>query len=578
MTSVCSRSFAAALALALLLGGCAAPSGQSRSLPETRNAAVQTAEETEFRRVPSALDFSGLSFTPWDARGAAATLPTRNQAAYTVMIYMNGSDLESEHGAATDDLLEMLLALPGSYEINVVLMTGGANRWRNNTVPSGSCALWRIEGGQLIALGQPGQLNMGDAGTLCGFLDFGMAAFPAERYGLILWDHGGGSIAGYGHDENFQDSCLTLLEMNYAFDRSLLAETKLEFLGFDACLMATAEMAVVASDYARYMVASEDLEPGDGWNYSFLSALATQPRQDGAAVGRLIVDSYMDFYRNTEPGGLTLSVIDLSKAGQVMEAMGTLMQACSGGLSQPTMPLALPIAMARADTKTFGGGTPRDSECDMVDVGDMADRLAELCPAEALALRAALDEAVSYQRHNSATDLSGLSCYYVFGGVEQATAALDIYRTLRMSPAYTTYLQLFSETLSAAVPAVQQQPVSRATDGTIGRNAGPYQPTVAGRQAEMYEAGTSLAGQEYAIPILLNGKQADLIVLVNAQHPDGRVLGARQEEGYVIQKGVDPIAVGDVIALCHHEGTAWPVSAQFTVTAPLTVEWWAQGG
>jgi hypothetical protein len=67
-----------------------------------------------------------------------------------------------------------------------------------------------------------------------------MAAFPADKYGLILWNHGGGSIAGYGYNS------LTLLELNMALEKTQAANTKLEFIGFDACLMANVETAAIA--------------------------------------------------------------------------------------------------------------------------------------------------------------------------------------------------------------------------------------------------------------------------------------------------------------------------------------------
>ena len=34
-------------------------------------------------------------------------------------------------------------------------------------------------------------------------LNYGFDFFPADSYSLILWDHGGGPVLGYGVDENF---------------------------------------------------------------------------------------------------------------------------------------------------------------------------------------------------------------------------------------------------------------------------------------------------------------------------------------------------------------------------------------
>ena len=209
------------------------------------------------------------------------TLANTTETPYTIMIYMNGSDLESEFGAATDDLVEMLDSGLNSANANVIILTGGAKHWQNDAIPEYECVVWQLADGWLNELENFGKVNMGDSDTLRKFISYSMDNFPARKYGLIMWDHGGGSIAGFGHDEKFADGSLTLRDMRRAFDESGLRKNKLEFLGFDACLMATVEMAIVAADYAHVLIASEDLEPGDGWDYGFLSVLNQHPNISG---------------------------------------------------------------------------------------------------------------------------------------------------------------------------------------------------------------------------------------------------------------------------------------------------------
>ncbi len=122
---------------------------------------------------------------------------------------------------------------------NVVLFTGGARQWTTKGVPSDSCALFTIGGSGLNRLCEIGQYNMGEAGTLASFIDFEMTCYPAENYGLVLWDHGGGSVAGFGADENFENDSMTLVELKNALEQSKSSKEKFEFIGFDACLMAT---------------------------------------------------------------------------------------------------------------------------------------------------------------------------------------------------------------------------------------------------------------------------------------------------------------------------------------------------
>ena len=100
--------------------------------------------------------------------------------------------------------------------------------------------------------------------------------YPASRYALILWDHGGGSVSGYGYDEKFASTG----SMDLAgLDRALGdGGVKFDFIGFDACLMATAETALTMAQYADYLIASEETEPGVGWYYTdWLTALGEDP-------------------------------------------------------------------------------------------------------------------------------------------------------------------------------------------------------------------------------------------------------------------------------------------------------------
>ncbi|MBQ1490817.1 MAG: hypothetical protein IIZ39_02555, partial [Blautia sp.] len=53
------------------------------------------------------------------------------------------------------------------------------------------------------------------------------------------------------------------------------AGLRYDFIGFDTCLMATVENARMLADYADYMIASEETEPGIGWYYTnWLTALS----------------------------------------------------------------------------------------------------------------------------------------------------------------------------------------------------------------------------------------------------------------------------------------------------------------
>jgi len=503
-----------------------------------------------------------------------AAMPARHAGKpYTIMIYMNGSDLESEFGAATDDLVEMLESGLDSRNANVLILTGGAKRWMNDAIPETEVIIWELADGFLNELESMGKVNMGHPDTLRDFIEFGLDYYPARRYGLIMWDHGGGSIAGFGHDEKFNDASLSLLDMQKAFEESGLRKTKLEFLGFDACLMATVEMAVLAADYAHVMIASEDLEPGDGWDYVFLGALNKNPHMDGFALGKIITDTFMDFYGPNSDEILSLSVVDLSRVKPVMNTMGRLMARTEPNASRATF---RDLATRRANTKTFGEGSPRDNYADMVDIGDMAIQLMELYPKEAVSVLKALSNCVTYNRHNSDVELYGLSTFYIYGGKSQGEPSLEIYSDLDMDSRYTEYLHHFfdglrhsrrhrSSTSSADIDYLRTElalwrPVDEGKN--IYRMTGLLQtavkedllwPQLCGHPVVLYPVAATANIRQYAVPAMVNGRDADLIVTFSKPYPEGKVVGIRHNSGNVIQKGYDPINPSDKIALYYPE-------------------------
>lgn len=102
---------------------------------------------------------------------------------------------------------------------------------------------------------------MGDSKTLEDFIAWGVKTYLAEHMGVIYWNHGGGSIYGACSDENYE-GMLTLSEFDKAMANGTKNMTdKFDFIGFDACLMATVECANIFAPYADYMLNIADLIP-----------------------------------------------------------------------------------------------------------------------------------------------------------------------------------------------------------------------------------------------------------------------------------------------------------------------------
>ena len=540
-------------------------------------------------------------------------------SAYTVMIYMNGSDLESEFGAATDDLVEMIDSGLDSQNANVLILTGGAHRWQSGAIPETECIIWRLADGSLFELESMGMVNMGEPDTLRDFIQFCRDEFPAEKYGLIMWDHGGGSIAGFGHDENFYDDALTLADMEKAFREAGLGDERLEFLGFDACFMATVEMAVLARDFARVMIASEDLEPGEGWDYHFLAALNEEIC--GFALGEIIVDTFFDYYVRRElydEEVLTLSVVDLEKVAEVMDALGRIVP------QELTAQKFRTMATRRAETKTFGECSPRDNYADMVDIGDMAHRLADLFPREAKAVHYALKNCVTYNRHNLGTEVYGLSAFYIYGGKSQGISSLRTYSALEADENYTRFLHQFFEELlqTRESESIHTEVVIWAaaaakplfTDGICREPHVPSGPEVyrmmsliqppfddasllpkmCGEYVALFPIGETKNARRFAVPAEVNGREAEIIVHISGDrklhpasrervasdtHPRCRVLGIRYTSPGTFQKGHAPLVAGDVLAFWQVEYDfasgveSWVKTSAITLDAPPEITW-----
>lgn len=186
-------------------------------------------------------------------------------------------------------------------------------------VQPGELGVYLYDSNGIKELSRCADEDMGAAETLESFLSLGKAAFPEEnlRRVFVFWNHGGGSAGGVCLDER-TGNVLSLNEITDTFAKvygNSEAKPPFEMVGFDACLMATYDTANALKGISRYMTASEETEPGNGWDYTkWVGTLANNPSMDGAELGRVICDSYMKGCREYGTADkATLSVIDISK-------------------------------------------------------------------------------------------------------------------------------------------------------------------------------------------------------------------------------------------------------------------------
>ena len=239
-----------------------------------------------------------------------------------VLIYMVGSNLESQNSLGTQDLHEIGDAIAAEKEdtgVKILLETGGCKKWDDDyEISPDKIQRFEVGAHKLKLLDELELSNMSKPETLADFMNWGINAYPAAHYDLILWNHGGGSILGFGADEQFSGYMMRLQQLKKAFEA---IGRHFDFIGFDACLMGTMETAYMLAPFADYLIASEEMEPGNGWYYTnWVKLLLEDPDISPEKLGRKIVD---DFASSNEKNNeiYTLSLIDLKQIEKVYDAL-----------------------------------------------------------------------------------------------------------------------------------------------------------------------------------------------------------------------------------------------------------------
>lgn len=362
--------------------------------------------------------------------------PNAEAGTWAIYWYLCGSDLESNGGFATSDLMEMMeVALPEN--VRVVIQTGGAKTWQNNVVDADILQRYVYDSEGLTLVDELPPASMGDAATLTDFLRYCKQNYPAEKTAVLFWNHGGGSVSGAAFDERYSYDSLTLDEIQTAFGRVWEADENnppLELVGFDTCLMATVDVAGTFAGTAHYLVASEEVEPANGWDYTgWLGALAADPAMDGAALGEVICDAY---YAGCQAVGThsnaTLSLTDLTRTGPLLEAYEAFgAEALAAACEDPGF--FSRFARIAAQSENYGGNTREQGFTNMVDLGDLARKSSDLLDS-AQAVTDALSDCVLYQVGGIyRAQASGLSCYYSYNG---DTDDLDAYTRVGTGQAF----------------------------------------------------------------------------------------------------------------------------------------------
>ena len=433
-------------------GGCSGgstPSGNTTPTPTpaatptpTPNSGANTASAwnygTAVSHNTSYVDASSTAVNTQVATGSRkkyTTLVGNGNDQVTMLVYMCGTDLESNYGMATQDLTEMAAATH-SGKINIIVETGGTKTWRNNAVKAGTNQIWRVVDGGLEPLeSNLGRKAMTDAGTLAEFIRYGPANYPANRYILVFWDHGGGSVTGYGYDELYPNGSMPVDQIQKALEAG---GVKFDIIGFDACLMANMETAVAVEPYGDYLLASEETEPGTGWYYTdWLSRFAANSSMSSLDIGQAIID---DFCTKKQSGSSsadknTLSLIDLAEfKNTVPSALSAFAKKISSDVNTNNYQN---VADARSATREF-------AQSNKLDQIDLIHFCSALNTSESKALINALQSCIKYNRTRNITNSYGISIYFPYRRTQMVNSILNIYNNIGFDSDYASAVRRFA--------------------------------------------------------------------------------------------------------------------------------------
>lgn len=356
------------------------------------------------------------------------TEASSQDASYTILLYVCGSNLESDNAYATTDLKEIVDAGALPKGVNVVVETGGSTSWSSSSksitsdaskIPT-ALTRWKLNSSakleRVSANQQPTDSSMGESSTFESFLQWGLTNYPADKTGVILWNHGGG-MNGCCNDEKYYNDALTPAELYRALKKVLgtgSSKTKLEWIGYDCCTMQVADIASINSDYFHYQVASQELEDGNGWSYTNWVSKLYQSVEDGTELAttdllNTICEDFVSAYGNNYRNNQVLSAIKLDNMPAFVNAFNEF---TAGYDNQESFD----------NVKNKALNTLRFSEWDYACFGDVDMRglLLNLGAAETSTVVSAFDNLIASNEYcNSCSDYqskkpSGLNAFVAF--------------------------------------------------------------------------------------------------------------------------------------------------------------------
>ena len=360
-----------------------------------------------------------------DAAKTVAKMPTSRDKFFpdhsgdksvVVMEYIIGADLEDRIGCASANIRMMQDATKKGEALTFVLEAGGSKRWFTPGITEKGYGRYTVKGGNVEKAMDLDLATMENPAELTEFIKWTKENYPADRYMLVLWDHGGGVPYGYGVDQ--------LAHRTDAGDREGLSVSevansvkesgvKFDVVGFDACLMQDIEVATALEPYADYYLASEETEGGFGWYYtSAFGKLAQNPGLSSEEFGKDMVSAYDQFNRATNDGeaqtGSTLSFVDLTRVKPAYEKDTNIFEKADAAIKEDSGDFA-ELGLAAMNSYTFMDRL-------QIDLVDFLDKLDDTDVNDSICSKQERDDAINalkacviYRNKDAAEGINGMA-------------------------------------------------------------------------------------------------------------------------------------------------------------------------
>ncbi len=373
----------------------------------------------------------------------AVSIGTDDKTA-TVMIYMNGSDLESEAGEATTDIAEMLSSGIGN-NVNVIIQTMGTRQWQDYGISSKTAQTYKIDKGELVLIRDGlGQLDCTVSDTMSEFINYCKHDYPADRYLFLFWDHGGGPVYGFGYDEWKNDNTgLTIAEMSKAFADN--SDIRFDIIGMDCCIMASMETCYALAPYCKYALLSEDFESGLGWSYTgWMRAFEENPGMSTPLLGKFIIDDIISVNENEFGGDSScMGLFNVSTANNLFAAWKKFAYKNEAALLGTNYSREHKAKSAGRGFWDLWGMDYSDVTLSDYYISDMLALIESIDgeSEEAKELKSALKASVAYYGHTSdKNELTGLAVSLPYGDYDFYEQLADVYGDIGFDDEYINWL------------------------------------------------------------------------------------------------------------------------------------------